>query len=389
MRARLAKARRSRALVALACVAATALATAAGPGTVAAEAAGRQVPQGFFGVNVNDGALDPGFPLAEQARDMVRTGVESIAAQFAWHEIQPTADGPLDWRSSDRLVRIAAQRGLRLMPVVLWTPIWATRDATDPRLPPDPGAYARFMGRLAGRYGASGSFWRGNRSLPRRPIRDWRVWNEPGIDQFWPQRWGMRAYVDLLRAAHDALAVADRRARVVLAGLPNRSWEDLAAIYRLGARGAFDLVSLHPFTKLPRNIIKIIEYNRAVMRRNGDGRMPVLIGEVSAWPPVSPPIVAGRQSAADRRRQALRLRQSLALLARERRRLRIAGVWWYTWFSADRSPTYAFDYAGLRYERDGRVLDKPALRSYRRVALRLEGCRRKGATATRCASRAR
>ncbi|MCD6726213.1 MAG: hypothetical protein LT070_03140 [Solirubrobacteraceae bacterium] len=388
MTAHLPSGRYAGALAVIAWLAIALAASAALPGP-SAQAAGRHVPQGFLGVNVNDGALDPGFPLERQADDMVASGVESIAAQLAWHEIQPTADGPLDWRSSDRLVRLAALRGLRLLPVVLWTPFWATRDPADPRLPPDPAAYARFMGLLANRYGTRGSFWRENPQLPRRPVRDWRIWNEPGIDQFWPRRWGMRRYVELLRAAYRSLADADRGARVVLAGLPNRSWEDLATIYRLGGGGAFDRVSLHPFTAQPRNVVRIIEHNRAVMRRHGDGRMPILLSEVAAWPPVSLPIVAGRQSHSDRRRQALRVRQTLELLVRERRRLRIDGVWWYTWFSADRSADYPFDYAGLRYERDGRILDKPALGAYRRTALRLEGCRRKGSRATRCALRAR
>jgi hypothetical protein len=76
----------------------------------------------------------------------------------------------------------------------------------------------------------------------------------------------------------------------------------------------------------------------------------------------------------------------LGLLARERRRLRINSVFWYTWLSRDSDTNYPFDYSGLnRLEDGGRVVRKPAFGAFRRTALRLVGCRRKAGRADRCA----
>jgi hypothetical protein len=84
------------------------------------------------------------------------------------------------------------------------------------------------------------------------------------------------------------------------------------------------------------------------------------------------------------RGQARRLSAAFRLLAANRRRLGLRRVYWYTWLTRETHPDYPFDYAGLRRLRTAGVHSKPALGAYRRAALRLEGCRAKSGTATRC-----
>src|SRR3712207_8666952 len=84
-----------------------------------------------------------------------------------------------------------------------------------------------------------------------------------------------------LRAAHGAIKAADPGAQVVMAGLTNRSWEDLARMYRAGARGTFDAAAIHPFSRRVTNVLKIVELARREMRRRGDARKPLLLTEIS------------------------------------------------------------------------------------------------------------
>ena len=83
----------------------------------------------------------------------------------------------------------------------------------------------------------------------------------------------------------------------------------------------------------------------------------------------------------DEHGQARRLTTGLRLLAAHRRRLGIRRVYWYTWLTRETSPSYPFDYAGLRRLHATRVRSKPALRAYGRTALALEGDE---SDATRC-----
>src|SRR5690606_17027153 len=150
-------------------------------------------------------------------------------------------------------------------------------------------------------------------------------------------------------------------------------WRDLDALYAAGARGLFDEAAIHPFSRHVRNVVRIVRYARRVMRRHGDARTPLALTEV-AWSSG-----AGRAGhvygwETTQRGQARRLRAALRPLARQRRQLRISRVVWYTWLSPAPGSRYSFDYAGLRrLDARGRIVDKPALRAFRRTARQISG----------------
>ena len=152
-----------------------------------AHAAKRQVPFGFYGVMWDgDIATAPAKQQDRQWALMARSGVESVRTVFSWALAQPTADGPLDFTDTDRKVAMASRRGVALLPVVLYTPHWAARSPdTFGSTPKYASDYAAFMRQLVLRYGPRGSFWAENPKLPRRPIRDWQLWNEPHFDFYW------------------------------------------------------------------------------------------------------------------------------------------------------------------------------------------------------------
>ena len=366
-----------------------------------AAAAPREVPRGWLGTVVDGPLTGPSADAFGGEWDlMAARGVESVRAAVFWDEAQPFATAadvppeaaarfrdaggvPTDFTRTDAVVAAAAARGMSVLPVLQRSPAWAARRAGDPASPPaDPATFAAFAAALVQRYGPGGSFWAERPELPRVPVRDWQIWNEPNLPGFWSTQPFAPSYLRLLRAARAAIRAADPGARVILAGLPNYSWRALRAIYRAGGRGTFDAVALHPFTGPPRFVMKLIRLARAEMARNGDGRLPVWVTELS-WP----------ASAGKRPRpggfevtdagQAARLGEALRRLRDARVRLGIERVYWYTWLSTEKGPG-AFDWAGLRRVRGARVASAPALDVYGRWARRLEGCAKVPGDARRC-----
>ena len=169
-----------------------------------------------------------------------------------------------DFTRPDAVVLQAAQRGLGVLPVVHGTPQWAALQPGDPASPPrDPADFSRLLTALVARYGPSGSFWAEHPEVSRQPIRAWQIWNEPNLTRYWNVAPWAPSYVRLLQAADRALKAADPRSQTVLAGLPNESWKAIETIYDAGARGAFDVVTLHPYTGKPANVAPDREHRPA------------------------------------------------------------------------------------------------------------------------------
>ena len=166
--------------------------------------------------------------------------------------------------------------------------------------------------------------------------------------------------------------------------MPGGSWRTLETLYAAGARGSFDAVAVHPYTARPANLLRIVRYARAVMRRHRDGRLPIWVTEFG-WPAAAgqlrdPPPWASVTDAA----QARRLDRAMRRLVAARVRLRIDGVFWYSWLTAETGQS-VFNWSGLRRIRDGERVDTAALRAFRTWARRLEGCAKARGDARRCA----
>jgi hypothetical protein len=334
------------------------------PGTAQA-----RVPAGFFGVMADGPLLGPQVDLPREARLMRGAGVGSVRVPFYWRDVQPQP-GAMSWAPTDRIVAALAGSRLRALPILVRAPAWAAGGDTREGAVPSPETYAAFVAAAVRRYGPGGSFWSENPGIPRVPVRSWQVWNEPDIDRYWVGEPWPSTYVRLLGAAYASIKGADRGAQVVAAGLTNRSWEDLRELYRAGARGRFDAAAIHPFSRRVENVLKIVRLARQEMRRRGDGRKPLLLTEVS-WSSGQ-----GRSSfnygwETTERGQASRLRSAFTALARERARLRIGGVWWYTWLSPAIGDDESFSYSGLRRLSGDRPVSKPAYAAFRSIVRRL------------------
>lgn len=364
--------------VALACV--TALA-GCGSSTGKKPGAGAKPPDAslrpsFVGVTSGD-LTNPGVRIASELELMGRSGVSSVRAPFYWREAQPSRGGPTSFKKTDPLVEAAARAHVGVLPVVIGTPAWAARHPGKANSPPQGTAtYAAFLRALVGRYGPHGSFWTEHPGVPRMSIRDWQIWNEPNHAFYWSDQPFTRDYIALLRAARTAIHAADPGGRAVLSGFAERSWELIAGLYRAGARGAFDVAAIHPYTFEVPNVLKIARLVRAAMVRGRDAHLPMMITEFgwsSGKGKVRHPF-GFETTPAD---QAARLRSLVPLFTRNRRALGLQRIYWESWMSADRDAAAPFDFAGLReLAAGGTTRPKPAYDAFRTLATSIERCLR-------------
>jgi polysaccharide biosynthesis protein PslG len=327
----------------------------------------------LLGATFDGPVLGPHVDLDAQMALAAASSVQSLRVAVSWAAAEPRAAIPPDFTATDRIVLAAARRHLAVLPTVLYTPSWA--GGGPPNAPPrDPASYGRFLTALVGRYGPSGSLWHAHPEVPADPVRMWQIWNEPDFPRYWAVQPFAASYVRLLAAAHAAIKAADPGAQVVLAGLPEFSWQYLTQILAVpGAGGDFDIAAAHPYTAAPAGVLTILERDRAALDAHGAAAKPLLATEVT-WPSseghAPPQFGVGVTEAA----QAQRIDALLPMLAAARHRLRLLGAFWYTWMG-DESPAagpYAFNYAGLLAYRSGQVIAKPALAAFRRQAAAVE-----------------
>ena len=154
-----------------------------------------------------------------------------------------------------------------------------------------------------------------------------------------------------------------------MASMANYSWRDLAKLLSLrGPRLRFDAAGAHPFSGRPSNALKIVRLNRQVLDHAGYRRVPLWLTELT-WSSAKgkkQPLTQNWETT--EQGQAQRLRDAYRLLLRDRKRLRLQRIFWYTWATVDRDSPNSFDYSGLRTVLPGGgFADKPALGAFRAV----------------------
>jgi len=348
----------------------------------AASAAQRDVPRGFQGVMYDGRSLESPAAVKKRQFDlMAASGVESLRVVFIWQLMQPTRDSEFDFARTDQIVELASARGIKVLPVMLYAPPWARVFEERLYSPPLIPAYQEYLRANIRRYGPRGSFWRENPEVPKRPIRDWQVWNEPTHPDFWPvsranERYGWpQGYARLLRGANRAIKSADPGARTVLAGLNGLAWVALRRLYEEGVRRSFDVMAVHVYAQSESRVLGALRLTRKVLDRAGDTAKPMFLTETTF------PASRGRARPINDQRQetpatmAKRVIGLFSLLARTHRPIKLELVSWYTWASGYTHRTSNFEYAGLLASRDGiRFRRQPALAAFRRVARLLQGC---------------
>jgi hypothetical protein len=363
------------------------------------------VPNAFVGVDIDGPVFTPTnvLDLSSQMSTMVSNGVESVRAAFNWAAAQPyqswaqvpsqdrsrfvtgPAGRPISYAGTDAIVGNAARHGLTVLPTLLYAPAWdAASNPSGFKIPRRDAPYAEFAAAMVRRYGPHGSFWSQNPQIRKLAVRMWQVWNEPNIPAYWRQPF-VRGYVPLLRLTRRSIKQADPGARIVLGALTNLAWRSIGQIYSVrGARRLFDVVSVNGFTSTPADVILYLRLMRHAMDHYGDAAKPLIATELS-WPSARGQTAQRNDFNTTQNGQARNIATLLPLIGAWRTRLGLGAFYYYTWMGSEFKGAPAFAFSGLlRYTTSGQVKSKPALSAFRRGALTLEGCRAKGATASRC-----
>jgi hypothetical protein len=344
----------------------------------------RTVPQGFYGVMYDYGITHaPGDVQDSQWDLMASSGVESVRTVFSWAAAQPDGRGSaINFEATDPVVRRAALRNIAVLPVVIYSPSWARayrgRFTSPPKQRSD---YVTYLAALVERYGPEGTFWTDNPELPKLPLREWQIWNEPHLPAYWdaPENGAYgyaRAYPLLLRASYNIIKTLDPGAKVVMAGITQRAWEEIELLYQRGVKRYFDIAALQIFPQTVKRAVKATKFFRDAMRRRGDGRKPIYLTEIT-WPASkgrTPGIRFQRQETP--RGMATKLTQMYRAMAVRRRALGVGKVFWYTWSSPYGRGGSIFNYSGLQRFDEGSFQAQPALDAYQRSARKYQGCQK-------------
>jgi hypothetical protein len=283
-------------------------------------------PRSFYGVI----AAEP-LPGASELDRMGDGRVGTLRINLAWGSVQSGPDAGYDWSHYDDVIAGAAKNGIRVLATVYSSPSWAEPSPEYPPLGNRLPEFEDFARAAIRRYGSDGSFWMHNPGIPKVPITDWQLWNEPNSPLFWKPAPNVRGYLQMLRGFDATVRRADPHARIILGGLfptPRGGiamTDFMAALYRAGGKSLFTAAAIHPYAANPQNALGSTDELRGVMDRFGDQDGRIWISEVG-WASGGEP--SGLTVGADR--QADYVRQTFELAARDRERLGLDGVIWYS-----------------------------------------------------------
>ena len=178
----------------------------------------------------------------------------------------------------------------------------------------------------------------------------------------------------MLRASYNIVKSLDPGAKIVLAGITQRAWEEIEVLYQRGIKRYFDVAALQIFPQTVRRSVKAAALYRDAMNRRGDRRKPIYITEIT-WPASkgkTDPIKFQRQETSHG--MATKLGQMYAKMVGRRSALGVGKVFWYTWSSPYGRGGSNFHYTGLLRWDNNVFTAQPALAAYQRSARRFEGC---------------
>jgi polysaccharide biosynthesis protein PslG len=305
---------------------------------------------------------------------MAAGNVGSLRVVIEWRFVEHTR-GNFDWTYTDMLARRAKQFGVRLLPVFVAPGPPGT--SSPPTNPVSRRLFARFLGKAAARYGHKGKFWSGRREP--YAIRSWQIMNEVNGTPYWDGDPNAGEYAKILKPASRKIRKRDPRAKIMLSGMfftpraPEAidSWDYLRQLYREGAKGFFDTVAIHPYSKTLEGIESGIQRMRQVIRKHRDFRkrgrgkrrrpgVKLYISEFGWGSGQCSTYCAGSPAA-----QAQLLTDAIRLFERKRKSWRIEGVNWFSWQDAPNLGCRHCPTTGL-FTLDGQ--NKPSWEAFREAA---------------------
>jgi hypothetical protein len=309
-----------------------------------------------LGVNLNIPFLDRDLESRQafHVRAAAAHGVRLARADALWAGAEPVSPAlhgrhEYDWRRNDRIAGLFARAHIRWWVILDYCPVWASVDNRLMHSPPRSSAeFATYAHAFAKRYGRGGRFWSLHPELPRLPVTDYEVWNEPDSSAFWQPRPDATRYLDMYLRTRNALKEVDAGARVIVGGLTRHGAGFLAQMFRArpGVAKHVDGLGVHPYGATPAEVFDVVRIFRRTLATLGAGAVPLYVTEY------------GWQDS----RRAMRYYAPPALkadyvtssvLGLERSRCGVAAIFLYTWTTLERDPLSVDDWYGLYGPRGG------------------------------------
>src|SRR5919201_2555816 len=246
---------------------------------------------GFFGMNVNTlfqaGVVNVNLDAQLAAVQHSSVQLARTDAYWAWGEPRgPNKKGKHRY-TADKLDQVAttlASHDLRWLPILTYSPVWATSEPGHDHAPPTNNAdYAQGAGRLAARYGSRGTFWTQHTELPRLPFAGYEIWNEPNLPAFWFPTPDPARYASFYLAARKAIKPKDPRTPVIVGGLSTPGADQFVRgmfSAHPELKGQVDAVGLHPYASSVGRSLGYVRSLRATLDSLGEAAVPIYITEV-------------------------------------------------------------------------------------------------------------
>ncbi|MDO4558775.1 MAG: beta-galactosidase, partial [Planctomycetia bacterium] len=229
-------------------------------------------PTSAYGVCAHVGGGEEFLAIPENFRRMREAGIRWVRADFSWIGVE-NPQGTWKFDHLDRVVRLAEENGITILPILNYDVPWATPAWKHP------DAWKEYVTRTVSRY--------------RDRIRYWEVWNEPNLKSFWRDEPNGANYARLLKNTAEQIREIDPELKIVYGGLAGVPLDYLEDSLRAGAGEAFDVMNIHPYRggmvtmKLVNDFQKAIAATRGLMEKYGVGEKPVWITEMGwATPPM-------------------------------------------------------------------------------------------------------
>ncbi|HEX6602293.1 MAG TPA: fibronectin type III domain-containing protein [Solirubrobacterales bacterium] len=175
-------------------------------GCLLAAPAASQARNLYFGISANSRSGDDLEEIEGIQDSAAETGAGWLREDLEWWRVEPS-EGSWDWSHYDDLFLSAAERGMKILPILNSPPCWAVPKETleedcGRTWPESNGDYAYFTARAVERYGPSGDFWDAHPLLDNDLApRYWEVWNESYLNYFTNDDVDPARYAALYKAA--------------------------------------------------------------------------------------------------------------------------------------------------------------------------------------------
>jgi hypothetical protein len=311
-------------------------------------AAGARAPKDFVGLSSEDVFAGNAAYRNAQLSDQKSKRVGLHRQFFSWERIEKSP-GVYDFSTYDAYVLQAASHGISILPILQRAPSFYARSPVGTTIfPPRSNApFAAFAAAVVRRYGPSGTLWNANPAARKYAIRNVQVWNEPSLRQYWGGRPSARQYVKMLKAVRKAVRGADRRVKIVTAGIPPstqsgavRITKFITQMYKAGGRRAFDYLAINSYARNQKELLRLLKKIRKLMNKRRDRRKQIWITEIG-WGDKGP----RHRFVVGARKQASLTTKSIRTIKKYRRRLRLRGFVYFSW--RDGQPYGSGDQWGL------------------------------------------